>query len=202
MSPKDDGTLARQFFKECVGRRKRCNKRRTISSLFLGLARYTKNNTLKAAETNLEGERIQSGRAGRGIVKNAPSQRTRAGHRNQLMRKALELVGTVFRIVNARRAMQPKVKKSVPSTRLGSDAADPKLCQQIIGVRREPVGMARLANYNCDSTGPSLSPSPVTCARKASRAALAPANRSRCVISCGALTAKAKRPGTAAAQRS
>jgi len=93
---------------------------------------------LKASETRLETERIHRRRAGRGIVKDAPNLRTRAALGCQLMRKALELVGTVFRIINAWRPVQSKVKKAVPFTRLGDrahdrrvggDAADPKLRQ-------------------------------------------------------------------------
>jgi hypothetical protein len=73
-----------------------------------------------------------------GVIEDAPNGLTGVGRGNQLLRELLESIRTVFGVVDARRAMQPRLYKAVPSTwlwsctrnrRVGGSAADAKLRQ-------------------------------------------------------------------------
>jgi hypothetical protein len=132
---------------------------------------YDRRAQSKFSKTLLKRQGISQGRTGRGVIEDAPSG-TIGRRPGKFLGEPFDLVRTVFRIINARSTVQPKVKKPVPSALAGSrtyngwirrGTSEPEFPQQAVGARREPVWVAGLAHHR------SAEASAQTCEERAGR---------------------------------
>lgn len=104
----------------------------------------------------LKRECIRCRRTGCGVIENTPSGTMCFYRMDKLLSESFKLLGSICRVIDARRTVQAKIKQAIPSPRfgrntrgrrIGSHAAYLKLSQENVSRCCEPALMTRLADH-------------------------------------------------------